>query len=453
MKVEIDGKTYPITNQTEWAKAVDAYKYGPGKGSTKGFWKYTTGEDKPVSYTDSKGEVWKYSAGARGGAGSAKSQTAVDTQERNRLKSEQTQSTVDGKTWDFDEVKRQRAAAGVFTPSVQDLHHMRGLQQMKPFFAGLNEKESLELVKWFYDEGFPIGNHPGNLIEMYQNQKKGGTTIADTHQGEGSIHRHMRDMKMEPMSSQKEYKVMEDMFKGKTLNERLPMIINYLSGEQKHIQSLLGRPTDYDELDARQQSVGVIESGPRAGERMPTNRATLGLDPKGPAIRGAGERLLDTIKGTTKAGRAVRLGAAATLPGALTLPASAAAYQQAEQDVQQDPSLRNRAVQVATGAQVLGDSLDTTGSVLTATGVGAPVGVPMMAVGGGISNVGAVAENIITAPEAYQRSTEQVAERTGKTEEEVQSDPLGYVSLVNKVRQTAGELTLKGYNALQSAFR
>jgi hypothetical protein len=299
MEVKIDGKTFPITNQTEWAKAVDAYKYGPGNGSTKGFWKYTTGEDKPVSYTDSKGEVWKYSAGARGGAGSAKSQTAVDTQERNRAQSDAMQSTVNGETWDFETVKRQRAAAGVFTPSVQDLHHMRGLQQMKPFFAGLDEKQSLELVKWFYDEGFPIGNHPGNLIEMYQNQKKGGTNITDTHQGEGSIHRHMRDLRMEPMSSQKEYKMMEEMFQGKSLNERLPMIINYLNGEQKQIQSLLGRPTAYDELDARQQSVGTIESGPRAGERLPLNERTL----RDARIRQEGERLLEQIQSSTTPSR------------------------------------------------------------------------------------------------------------------------------------------------------
>jgi hypothetical protein len=145
------------------------------------------------------------------------------------------------------------------------------------------------------------------------------------------------------------------------------------------------------------------------------------------------QNLLDKIAGTTRAGRALRMGAVATLPGAVTLPASAAAYQQAESDVQQDPSLRNRAVQVATGAQVVGDSLDTTGAALTASGIGAPVGLPMMAVGGGISNTGAVAEQIITAPEAYQRSTAQVAERTGKTEEEVQSDPLGYGSMFDSL--------------------
>ena len=144
------------------------------------------------------------------------------------------------------------------------------------------------------------------------------------------------------------------------------------------------------------------------------------------------QNLLDKIAGTTRSGRALRMGAVASLPGIATLPASAAAYQQAESDAQQDPSFRNRAVQVATGAQVLGDSLDATGSVLTASGVGAVAGVPMMAAGGALSNVGSVAENVITAPEAYQRSAETVAERTGKTEEEVKSDPLGYGSLVDE---------------------
>ena len=66
---------------------------------------------------------------------------------------------------------------------------------------------------------------------------------------------------------------------------------------------------------------------------------------------------------------------------------------------------------------------------------------------------GSVAENVIKTPEQYQKSAEIVAERTGKTEEEVKSDPLGYGSLFDSVTSKLGEMSLSGYNALQSAFR
>ena len=97
--------------------------------------------------------------------------------------------------------------------------------------------------------------------------------------------------------------------------------------------------------------------------------------------------------------------------------------------------------------QVAGDTLDVGGTALTATVAGAPVGAPMAAIGGGISNVGAVAEQVITAPEAYQRSTETVSKRTGKTEEEVRADPLGYGSLFNMVKDKLGQIGLSGYKS------
>jgi len=150
---------------------------------------------------------------------------------------------------------------------------------------------------------------------------------------------------------------------------------------------------------------------------------------------------------------AVRTGAVIGLSGPLTLGLSAKAHTEATAEAEANPTLRNRAVQVSTGAQVLGDSIDTTGAALTASGIGAPIGIPMMAIGGGISNAGAIAENVIKAPEQYQKSAETVAERAGKTEEEVKSDPLGYGSLFDSVTSKLGEMSLSGYNALQSAFR
>lgn len=169
-------------------------------------------------------------------------------------------------------------------------------------------------------------------------------------------------------------------------------------------------------------------------------------------LQGLGKKAVDTIAGVLR-NPAVRAGAIVGAPGIVTMGLSAKAHTQATAEAEADPTLRNRAVQVATGAQVLGDSIDATGAVLSASGVGAVAGVPMMAAGGAISNVGSLAEQVITAPEGYQRSAETVAERTGKTEEEVKSDPLGYGSLFDSVTSKLGEMSLSGYNALQSAFR
>ena len=157
----------------------------------------------------------------------------------------------------------------------------------------------------------------------------------------------------------------------------------------------------------------------------------------------------DILLGKTIAGKAGRLALVGTLPGLYTLPSSAKAFDEARQAREQDPSLRNRALEIATGMQVAGDTLDAGGTALTATVAGAPVGVPMAAVGGTVSNVGAVAEQVITAPEAYQRSTETVSQRTGKTEEEVRADPLGYGALFNTIKDKLGQIGLSGY---KSAF-
>jgi hypothetical protein len=165
----------------------------------------------------------------------------------------------------------------------------------------LNEEETIEALKWFESEGFPLGNLEGNLKKMYMNSKAGGSDIADTHQGKGSIHEYMRTHRMEPDTKQKEYKQIAKLFEGKSLNERLPMYTNYLRYVQGDLQEKLQVPTDYTTLDTRESSTGKIQSGPRAGERMPTNRSTLGLDPDELARRGQinfqGEELLGQLQG------------------------------------------------------------------------------------------------------------------------------------------------------------
>ena len=47
-----------------------------------------------------------------------------------------------------------------------EIHHRQIAEIYRPFFAGLNEKDSRELVDWFESEGYPVGNNPRNLESM-----------------------------------------------------------------------------------------------------------------------------------------------------------------------------------------------------------------------------------------------------------------------------------------------
>ena len=277
----------------EWAKAVNEYK--AKHGTTRGFQK------GKLEYIDANGEKWSYAAGTRGGPGHPRraSSTAAYTERRGSMEVDQTLGAKDKS--DADTVFKEAGEKAGVEKGKHQMHHMRTLNQYEPLLAGLSKTDQIEALKWFESEGFPLGNLEGNLKKMYMNAKAGGTTIADTHQGTGSIHEYMRKNRMEPNTRQAEYKQIAKLFEGKSLKERLPMYVDYLKYVQGDLQEKLEVPTDYTNLDARETSVGQIQSGPRAGERMPTNRSTLGLDPNELARTGEvnfeGEKLLAEMQG------------------------------------------------------------------------------------------------------------------------------------------------------------
>lgn len=283
----------PYKTKKEWKEALDKYK--AEKGTTVGF------QEGRIEWVDPDGTKWDYVSGGTGKPGTTRRQGATKEFQLRRKASERTQSTVDGQEYTFEGSTREAVKAGRLDPKIQDLHHMRGLQQMAPFLEGLSHEDQLKFVQWMKGEGFPIGNYPENLTPLYSTKKEGGSGPHDIHQGDDSIHRWMRDHRLEPTTNQKEYKALLERFKGKSLNERMGMMTVYLDSVQGAIQEKLQRPTDYTALDERAGSTGEIQSGPRAGERMPTNRSTLGLDPDELARTGEvnfeGEKLLAEMQG------------------------------------------------------------------------------------------------------------------------------------------------------------
>ena len=252
----------------EWSAAVDKYK--AEHGTTRGF------QEGKLQYIDDDGKPWSYAAGSNGGPGHARSASSTNayTARRGSMEVDQTlgASTKKEATAMFNDAAQNAGAQ----KGVHQMHHMRTLNQYEPLLAGLNEKDTVEALKWFESEGFPLGNHDGNLLKQYSTQKQGGTTVADTHQGTGSIHKWMREHRLEPMTNQTEYKRLAQMFEGKSLNERLPMYVTYLENIQGATQEQLQQPTFYSRRAQLQSSVGKIESGPRAGQPLPINRRTLG---------------------------------------------------------------------------------------------------------------------------------------------------------------------------------
>jgi hypothetical protein len=272
-------QTKEYVTKKEWINAVDAYK--AEHGTTRGF---------QTKYTDSNGVVWDYTHGSNGGPGGARRATATGSFKGRRHQNEIDQTLgasnlAEAKRM-FDEAGRE---AGVV--SGEQMHHMRTLNAFEPLLAGLSAKDRIAALKWFAAEGFPLGNLKGNLLKQFMNRGSGGTTIRDTHQGKGSIHAYMRHHGMEPKTNENKYKTMRSLFEGKTLNERLPMFVDYLKYVQGDLQEKLNVPTKYTERDKLEQSVGTIPSGPRKGERMPVNTRTL----RDAEIRRQGEALLDTM--------------------------------------------------------------------------------------------------------------------------------------------------------------
>jgi hypothetical protein len=224
------------------------------------------------------------------------------------------------------------------------LHHRRGINQYRPFFEGLNQDETIELSNWFRQEGYTVGNHLDNLVALTENAKDAEKynlpTTPILHQGEGSIHNWQSKVNVEPQSTTKLYKDIVGEMTGKSVSERLPIIIKYLEEVQDPIESKLGSVGSYAKQRDFQQSLGTIPSGPRKGQPLPVNRRTIG---------DAIIRDLRLENGSIKVGTKGLIGrglARAALPsvigGAASLALGAGDVQAREERAQQDPSFINK---------------------------------------------------------------------------------------------------------------
>ena len=391
-----------------------------------------------------------------------------------------------------------------FAPGIFEAHHVIALTSLRDNFMVLPEAEQDKFLDMLADNGWELGDTPQQLMntvqsrpahikqdpiygsgkELYKGQSE---LISGTQASHGTLSGSVptNNPKIQAKGATNAAELMDQF---RIVSQ--PQVLQALKGNitddavRKAVLEQTNGLIDLYNVDPEmvaqlqqsqqlmeQRRVGV-EAGGQAGFDRPSPEVVTqrvedlvpGLtDPSyvpssqdmmkaSMGLNGLDRKAVDTIASVLR-NPAVRAGAIVGAPGIVTMGLSAKAHTQATAEAEADPTLRNRAVQAATGAQVLGDSIDATGAVLSASGVGAVAGVPMMAAGGAISNVGSLAEQVITAPEAYQRSAETVAERTDKTEEEVKSDPLGYGSLFDSVTSKLGEMSLSGYNSLQSAFR
>jgi len=100
---------------------------------------------------------------------------------------------------------------GVVAPSGSGLqeHHKRVVGLYKPFFEGLDPKETKELAQWFVDEGAPLGNVEGNLEALTEQQHE-------------AIHTWMKENRMQV--SNKKF----PSFKNVPLNERFVAALTFL---------------------------------------------------------------------------------------------------------------------------------------------------------------------------------------------------------------------------------
>ena len=164
-----------------------------------------------------------------------------------------------------------------------EIHHRVSLIQNTPFFDGLSEAESREFVSWVNDQGWDIGNQPGNPDIVIPKKEHTG------------IHAWMRNNGIE--GARGPQKRLTERFKGMNLEQRKNAFRDYMyyvqEGVDTHMLDTLGDvsvSTKHNNAQKRNgeivqakynqaatgRNLGDIPSGPRAGQRMPVNRVTLG---------------------------------------------------------------------------------------------------------------------------------------------------------------------------------
>ena len=403
----------------EWSAAVDAYKkkHGTSRGFQKG----------KLQYIDADGKAWSYAAGTRGGPGHPRSASSTANYSGRRASMEVDQTLGATNNNEANRIFNQAGRNAGVEKGVHQMHHMRTLNQFEPLLAGLEGDDLEEALVWFQNEGFDLGNLEGNLKKQFTNTKAGGTTVSDTHQGKGSIHEWMRKHRLEPNTIQKEYKQIADMFKGKSLNERLPMYVNYLEYVQGAVQEKLEVPTAYDWINNTRKQVGTIPSGPRAGQRLPVNRATLAdsiiKDLTGPSKLSLKRQALQGLSNLPKVPKWARVGSVLTTAGVI-----GDASQAAEGTV---------GVVTKTGKEQTAAGLNLASGALGLASLAAP---PLTAAAIGTGIVGMLADNRIERDKRKDRDTDIKAGRIQLAHQDPYSTTITAPkpSTLDKIKQNPG---------------
>lgn len=165
------------------------------------------------------------------GEGTFEAKTKGSKNGRTRVSIVPARSGVQSDTQKKDDIKDQTVLGSkplkskIKTKALQR-HHQRMVNLYKPFFEGLNLLEKIELAEWFAKEGAPLGDTPGNPVDM---------RTRDHH----AIHKWMRDNKIEVGKSK------QTSFKGLSLNERFAPALMYLEHVQAAVDEQMGKYKTY----------------------------------------------------------------------------------------------------------------------------------------------------------------------------------------------------------------
>ena len=233
------------------------------------------------------------------------------------------------------------------TPEAQQ-HHIRKQSQYSPFFEGASPEDAQELARYSAEDlGTPLGNKDLNAIAV---NDAAHTLHHNVERKQGFTKRDFPKMTAKgPHPSS---------FKNATLDQRKYALYQFVNQEQPKIDDIL--------IDAMRQA-----------------------DPEGLKAAQQSGTLVST-RGGLKFGRNLARFAAPAVAGGLAL--SVLNQQSVRAETEGDDSTLAKTRRGLADAGVAGDSLAAAGMGLSATGVGAVVGVPMAAVGEAVSMGAGLAE-------------------------------------------------------------
>lgn len=296
----------------------------------------------------------------RSGRAGTKSRAAI---KRGKAKSE-LERKFQGKAQTYGEADFPKG-----TSEIQQ-HHIRKKSQYAPFFEGATPAEQQELARYAAEDlGTPLGNKDLNAIAV---NDAAHTLHHNVERQQGFTKRDFPKLTAEgPHPSS---------FKNATLDQRKYALYQFVNQEQPKIDDIL--------IDAMRQA-----------------------DPKGLKAAQQSGTLVST-RGGLKFGRNLARFAAPAALGGLAL--SVLNQQSVRAETEGDDSMLANTRRTLADAGVAGDTLAATGMGLSATGVGAVVGVPMAAVGEAVSMGAGLAELATDAFVTNDAKAKEAVKRGGR---------------------------------------